>query len=259
MNKSAVMSHFSAILDNMLDNSLYFDVFFQQPVSASDIGGSIDDISVPENINIYFGATRGCIVDDNYDYVIKFDVDEDNDGGSCCAREYGIYERAKARGFGQYFTEVEYLGSYTKTIMFYDFNDITRHFDFDYYYDGFDEEFAKYEDYFGDIHPVTISIPLYAYRKASWHSSKPRPMGAPDYLKLVKKITSPMRDKNISVAVEFVYEYGEEAYAELTDFMYEENINDLHGGNIGDVDGHMVFIDFSGYHKGYDYCDSSEE
>ena len=52
----------------MLDNSLYFDVFFQQPVSADDISGSIDDIALPENLNIYFGAKRGCIVDDNYYY-----------------------------------------------------------------------------------------------------------------------------------------------------------------------------------------------
>lgn len=258
MNKSAVMSHFSAILDNMLDNSLYFDVFFQQPVSANDISGSIDDIALPENLNIYFGATRGCIVDDNYDYVVKFDVDEDNDGGSCCARECKIYEKAKARNLDRYFVEAEYLGSYTKTIMFYDFNDITRYYDFDYYYcEEFDDDFVRYEDSFGTIHPVTISIPLYAYRKANYYHDEPGDMS--NYVQMAKRITSPMRDKNLGVAVSFVRNYGEEAYEVLTDFMYEEGINDLHGGNIGKVDNRMVFIDFSGYHKGYDYCNSSEE
>ena len=57
----------------MLDTSLFFETFWQAPYSSEDFYGSCDDEALPENLNIKFGATRGCIVDDNYDYVVKFD------------------------------------------------------------------------------------------------------------------------------------------------------------------------------------------
>ena len=68
MNKSAVFSHFSHILDNMIENSLFFDTYFMDPVGIEDIEGSALDEAIPANICINFGATRGCIVDENYDY-----------------------------------------------------------------------------------------------------------------------------------------------------------------------------------------------
>ena len=69
---------------------------------------------------------------------------------------------------------------------------------------------------------------------------------------MAQKIHSPMRERNLAVAIDFIREYGQEAYVALSDFMYEENINDLHCGNVGDIDGRMVFIDYSGYHSSCD-------
>lgn len=250
MNKSAVMSHFSKIIDNMIDNSLFFNMYFQTMDNIEDVYGSCDDEAVPENINIHFGATRGCIVDDYYDYVVKFDITGEYMGSSCCDRECEIYARAKELNLDNYFAEVEFLGFYTRTIMFYDAFSIARNMDDCYYYDkNFDEEFIKYEDRFGDIHPITISIPLYGYRKASAHWDSCSREESKKYEQTVKSISSPMYERNLSVAVDFVREYGVEAYYTLTDFMYEEDINDLHGGNIGDIDGKMCFIDYSGFHE----------
>jgi hypothetical protein len=250
MDKNAVFSHFSSIIDNMLENSLFFMTFLQRPSYIDTIYGSVDDPVVPSGLNIHFGATRGCIVDDDYDYVVKFDIDGDAWSDSICDRESEIYTHAKKRHLEQYFCEPVYLGCYNKTIMFYDYNDIDQSMDWYEYGSYFAEEFMQHEEEFGEIHPIIISIPLYAYPKAEYHHS----IGAcPDddvnYINAAKKIHSPMRERNLAVAIDFIREYGEEAYQALTEFMYEEDINDLHGGNIGDVNGKMVFIDYSGYHS----------
>ena len=251
MNKQAIFAHFSKILDNMLDNSLFFETYFQYPTSIENIYGSADDEIMTENLSIRFGATRGCIIDENYDYVVKFDVDED-DYGSVCSVEHSIYQAAKSRNLHQYFAEVEYIGSYTKTIMFYDLYQINREMDPCYDYDNieFDKEFAEHEDSFGELHPVTISIPLYAYRKAKPHwGIMHKNADSQTYRNIANSIDSPMRERNLAVAIDFISEYGEEAYLELSEFMSEENINDLHSGNVGNIDGHFVFIDFAGYHS----------
>lgn len=260
MNKSAVFSHFSHILDNMIENSLFFDTYFMDPVGIEDIEGSELDEAIPANICINFGATRGCIVDENYDYVVKFDVAQDGLECSACEREVDIYTRAKQHNLHQYFAEVEFLGYYTKTIMFYDLYILTKYIEPLYYYDPeeFDANFAEHEDEYGELHPITISIPLYAYRKASSHwCGLGRTHDSEKAEEAAKKINSPMRERNLAVAVDFVREYGEDAYQSLTDFMYKENINDLHSGNVGNIDGSLVFIDFSGYHDHYNSYDNS--
>ena len=251
MNKQAVFSHFSKILDDMIENSSFFSYYFQQPHSLDDIYGSYADVALSENLAIKFGATRGCIVDDEYDYVVKFDIDEDGITGSACEREESIYMRAKEEGFAPYFAEVEYIGSFTKTYMFYDAWRIEQKISYCDYYD-FEDDFMQHEDDYGELRPVTVSIPLYAYRRAQPHwCNNPRYEDNEEYKTMARKINSPMRDRNLAVAIDFVREYGEEVYQALSTFMYEENINDLHGGNVGDIDGHLCFIDYSGYHGSF--------
>ena len=77
MNQEAVFNHFSKIIDNMLDNSLFFETFWQRPYSEDSIEGSVDDAALPANINLFFGASRGCIFDTDYNYVVKFDIEGD--------------------------------------------------------------------------------------------------------------------------------------------------------------------------------------
>lgn len=253
MNKNRIFAHFSSILDTMLNNSLFFDTFFQAPYYMSDIHGSVDDPAIPDNIRINFGATRGCIIDKNYNYVVKFDIEEDN-WGSVCDREIDIYSRAVAAGVQDYFAEAIYLGTYIKTIRFYDAWKIERTINWeDYDPEGFDEEFARYEDDFGPIHDVVISIPLYAYPKATTHKYS---MGNnKEFEQMAYRITSPMRDRNLAIAIDFIRAYGEEAYHTLTDFLYMEHVNDLHFDNVGDINEHFCLIDYGGYHSGdSEYC-----
>lgn len=255
MNKHEVFAHFSSILDDMLDNSLFFETFWQAPYSSEDFYGSIDDESFPENLTMRFGATRGCLIDDNYDYVVKFDVEEDNNG-SACEREDYLYQEACKEQLNQYFAECMYLGTYTKTIRFYDYCNIDRNISwYGYNWQEFEQDFMEKEDYFGDIHDIVISIPLYAYPKAQPH----RPMGIAgahdenEYINKAQKIVSPMRNENLIVAIDFIRQYGEEEYHRITDFLLREDVNDLHQSNLGDIDGHYVLLDYSGYHSGYSY------
>lgn len=259
MNKNEIFAHFSSILDTMLDTSLYFDTFFQRPFSLpEDIEGSIDDEAVPENLSIHFGASRGCIVDNAYDYVVKFDVEEDNEG-CVCEREYHIYQHAKEMGVADYFAESIYLGTYVKKIMFYDCSSVNYYVD-NYYYDPecYEKSFMEHEDEFGSIHEIVISIPLYAYPKAKHHY--PSCVGNDEEIckTAARKIMSPLRE-NLSVAIEFIHEYGEEAYHTITDFLYNENVNDIHFGNVGNIGDRYVIIDYAGYHCGDSYYDDKSE
>lgn len=252
MNKKEIFAHFSEILDDMLYHSLFFDMFLQQPSSIEDIEGSIDDPAVPENIRINFGATRACIVDRNYEYVVKFDIEEDA-RGSACEREEAIYEQACAEGLEQYFAHPLYLGTYTKEINFYDYYNIDQHLDWYGYDEDFESTFMDHEDEFGPIRPIVISIPLYAYPRASrLHPNYGR--GKEEeakYESIARSVNSPLRERNLAVAIDFIREFGEVAYYNLTNFMYKMDVNDLHMGNIGEVEGHFALIDYAGYHSAY--------
>lgn len=261
MNKNEVFAHFSSILNDMLDTSLFFETYWQAPYSSDDFYGSYDDEALPENLNIKFGATRGCIVDDNYDYVVKFDVETDALGYACEREEY-LYNEASRENLNQYFAECVYLGTYTKVIHFYDYYEISRHMDW-YGYDWreFEQKFMANEDDFGDIHDIVISIPLYAYPKAQPHC----PMGIAgthddnEYINKAQKIYSPMCNRNLIVAIDFIRQYGEEEYYRITDFLLRENINDLHQENLGDINGHYILLDYSGYHDGYSNTNEEED
>lgn len=255
MNKQEIFNHFSVIIDEMLENSLFFDTYFQRPFSfESTIDGSDYD-ELPANLLISSGATRTCLIDQDYDWVIKFDTEEDA-FGSACKRELEIYQAAKAYALDRYFAEAIYLGTYTRTFNFYDICNIERYIEFyDYDPKTFEKEFMENEEKFGFIQPITVSIPLYAYRKAEAYDCGP--VDASNRA-LANKVASPLRSRNIAVATAFIREYGMKEYEAFSQFGLEWDINDLHCGNIGEVDGHFAIIDYSGYHSPY-YEDSSEE
>lgn len=259
MDKQKIFEHFSKILDNMIDDSLFFQTYFQQPSYIDDIDGAMDDPNVPEGIHVYFGATRGCILDEDCDYVVKFDIDEDAESDSLCEREYSIYHDACAQNMAQYLAPCYRLGTYVKTVQFYRYEEIDQHMNWcDYDPAEFDENFANHEDEFGELQPITIYIPLYAYPKASYKF--PYCVNDEENERcniIAHKIFSPLRNRSQHVAITFIQQYGEEEYQRFSDFLLEENINDLHTGNCGVVDSHFVIIDYAGYHSLYDSSEGS--
>lgn len=259
MDKKAVFTHFSNILDNMIDESLFFDTFFQRPSALDyDIKGSVDDLAVPENISIKFGVSRGCIIDKEYDYVIKFDIEtDDEDGGSLCEREVKYYHTAQKVDLAKYLAEAEYIGTYTKCITFYDIDKIDRYLNW-YYYDKkeFDEDFMKNEESFGPLNYINISIPLYAYKKASTYNYVMLGNFEHEkYKNMADKFYSPLKREVQQIAIDFVYHYGMKEYARLSEFLVENRINDIHRGNIGSINGDLILIDYAGFHD----CCCSED
>lgn len=248
MNKQEIFNHYSTIIDEMINNSLFWSTYWQRPWSfGSTIDGSDYD-EMPAHILIQGGVTRTCIVDQDYDWVVKIDVEEDA-YGSACEREEQIYDAAKAYALDRYFAEVMFLGTYTREINFYDIMDVERWCDmFDYDPEYFEKAFSENEEKFGPIRPITISIPLYAYRRADTYDCGPVDA---DSRARAKKIASPLYSRNIAVATAFIREFGMDEYKAFSEFSLEWDINDLHCNNIGEIDGHFCIIDYSGYHDCY--------
>lgn len=253
MNKCEVFNHFSKILDTMLEYSLFWDTYFQNPTGLEENAeGNIDNPAFPENLRLRFGITRGCLFDENYNYVVKFDVGTDNYGDSPCRREVDIYNAAKLYNLQNYFTEAIYIGIYHKTIQFYDLEKIENRIAwFDYDPEIFDKNFMEHEDEFGDIIPINISIPLYAYPKATEYRYTMFDKDKESMLEVeARSIASPLRKRGLQIAMEFIDKYGVNEYERLTNFLYEYEVNDLHRGNIGSINNELVIIDYAGYWSG---------
>lgn len=239
MDKSFVFETYSAILDKLLDTSDFMRMYCQRPYMLDE---SYEDM----NVTMVSGATRCCMIAPHNGYVVKFDIEEDG-YGSACSREERIYEAAKELSLEQYLTEVAYIGTYTRTIYWYDVDDIEDIMEW--------ECVADFEDRFPDAvrklkkRPIHISLPLYGYRFArSYHIKDDVKMSEH---KEVDRCGSPLRSRSNYVAIAFLREYGFEEYKRFSQFGLEWDMNDIHMGNIGRVDGKLVLIDFAGYH-----CDS---
>lgn len=257
MNKEAVFNHFSAILDNMFNESLFFCTYFQHPYSIDSIHGSSIDNAVPENISIRFGISRGCIIDTDFDYVVKFDVDFDDFNESISEREVDIYHDAVAYGLGKYFAPAVFIGEYKKVIPFYKAEIVERYVDWcDYDPWLFEKDFANHEEKFGDLENISISIPLYAYPKAMGYKySELNSSEEEDCMSKAKSIRSPLRARHIQIAMEFIHKYGMDEYERLSSFLRDNHINDLHRDNFGNLNGNIVAIDYGGFHS----CDDDDE
>ena len=245
MNKQAVFAHYCHIIDSVLDESMFFQTYLQAPTYL-ELPWSFD------NCTYHSGATRGCFVDEDYDYVVKFDIEGDELYASACAREAHIYQMAKVNNLENYLCEVEYLGTYRRTIKWYD---IDRMWDFmPYGFDGYSEEdFDKVAldaaEALGAPEHIEIALDLYGYRRASF--TERATYVASDYeMTTAKKYKgiSPLTERHVNVLARFIHDYDEMEAKRFSDFLSEYYVNDIHNGNIGYIDGHVCLIDYAGYH-----------
>ena len=246
IKKQEIMQHYYNIIDNLLKNSSFFDAYLQSPFMLDeDICGE-DCNEMPDNLSLRCGATRACLIDSDYDWVVKIDI-EDDALGYACEREMNIYNAARKASLQDYFSEVVYLGTYTRFINFYRWSDMTKYIDlWKFEINTFDEVLEQYEEQMEPVQ-IQINLPLYAYRRANRYDCGP----VSDNLRAdAYRVGSPLRSRNIAVATAFILEYGMDAYKAISKFGLDWDINDLHLGNVGEIDGHMVLIDYSGYHSG---------
>lgn len=105
--RDEIFKHFSDLLTKELDESYMF---------------RIEMYNLDEETNYTFetadaycssGATRMAIIDENYDWIIKFARSEDNRCKDLCEVEEDIYNAAVASGIEQCFARPVYLGKFS--------------------------------------------------------------------------------------------------------------------------------------------------
>lgn len=234
-------TYFKSKLDHAISHSIRASLFFQEPQF-------VQDCLEFEGMNVWCGISRGCIVSDDWNFVVKFSLDEDVNG-DCCERECKFWENAADSNLDMYFAEPKYIGRYKWHGNAYPSREVFR----DLYFDWNDSE----EDIEEDIvkegiekKEISIYLDLYEYPKArlveDW-------CVAPDIkiTEWVRKSGSSFGNKNANVAAFFVETYGEDEFLRVSDFLEWNGINDLHSGNIGFIGDRLVFIDYAGWFEDY--------
>ena len=250
MKATMIFNHFKNILDELIDDSNFFKYYFQYPISLDEDIYWEDweecEAIYSNSTSIRFGASRGCLIDDTYDYVVKFDLTNDDEAPTC-SDEVLIYDAAAQNGLERFFAKPIYLGTYTKKIKFYAWDsDFEGH-------DYFDEEFTnKKLQELGDKYglrkeEIEIRIPLYAYPKAERHEFHVYEKDQDETYRSVSHSNSPLVEREAGIGYAFVSMYGEEIFDALTEFCDEHNINDLHTSNVMELNGELIFTDYCGY------------
>lgn len=231
MDKKEIFKHFSGILDEMIENEDFYKIYFQSPYSLED------DMEVSPSVTLRTGISRACLVDSDFDYVIKIGFEPQDE----CEREIDIYRDAKAYGVEKFFAQPIYIGTYYNNIVFYDVADVEQGrewYDLDSFYDALEE--AKKEC---RIKNISIILKLYAYPRANTYFCNHYSDEAESY---AFESTSPLKEYNLAIAASFINDYGIDDYNELTNFLYEWGIEDIHFGNIGELNHHICIIDYAG-------------
>lgn len=101
MNKHEVFAHFNAILQSMTTDEDWLD-YLQNPWD-SDI-----KIFTP-TIRCCSGISRCALIDDEYEWIVKWDILFDDD---YCEKEAQTFQEAKQLGIDDMMAEEEYVGDW---------------------------------------------------------------------------------------------------------------------------------------------------
>lgn len=177
-----------------------------------------EDFPLAEEINFGTGATKLVLWEDR-DYVVKIPFFYDYDGEDALEEDYCAIEernskRAEKAGL-DCFAPVRYIGT------------IEGHRCYAQPYIGLRKDISK---------ELVSSI-------TSAHCQ---------YLERMNESRTTLRITDELMA-QLIVSYGEDGAEKIIEFCEENEINDLHNGNWGMVDGKPVFFDYSGYH-GASWC-----
>lgn len=227
-----IFQHYSELIDKMLEENEIFKSYFLEPQSLPS------DYKITSNAHITCGVTRGCIVDNNFPFVVKFDLYDyhNDDFFVSCEEEMKYYRLAKRCGFDKYLAEPVKIGTYRNTVA------IKKMYTYIESFENDDEnEFEEYDE----EEEFEIAISLYAYPRAEikdfWKES------TSSNSNIIKH--SPLAERNQAIAETFIELYGEEEFVEFSNFLECCKINDLHGYNCAYIDDRFVLIDYAGFYE----------
>ena len=238
-----VFEHFKSVLDDMIHNHPFWAFYFQNPYSLDC------DTMAGSNVEMHCGASRGCLIDSNYEWVVKWNLTDSGYDENYCEIESEIYENAVAAGLGESFAAVQYAGTYRTKVRTWTQSSIFDVDDGDWYFDGTDEDFLNFINRYGftddDMEEVEIEVPL-------WQAVKAQTAFNMDYSEADEEYASqhqsPLSERSTEIGGMFVADYGADWYDALTHFLNEWNVNDIHFGNIGFMSKRVILIDYAGYH-----------
>lgn len=229
-----IFQHYSELIDRMLEENEIFKSYFLEPQCLPS------DYRITTSARMTCGVTRGCIVDDSFPFVVKFDLyDYNNDDYFVsCEEEMKYYRLAKRCGFDKYLAEPIKIGTYKKTVSIHKRYTCIDSFDNDDYneYEEYDEE-EEYE----------IFLPLYAYPRAEVREFQYQDSSLNH--NAIKR--SPLAERNPAIAEAFIELYGEDEFKEFSNFLDCCRINDLHGNNCAYIGDKFVLIDYAGFYEQY--------
>lgn len=236
--KEEIFSHFKTVIDNLIEFSPFYKNYFLYPYYLWE-----DEVDAFPGIILTSGSTRGCLIDENYDWVVKFNLfEEEVNFYDWCQQECDVFSLARKLKYDKYFSEVIFLGFYCAEV-----NAIPT----DYSRQDFEEVERMYQDAaIEEYENLTIRIPLYAYHKESRDTQIISSRKTQS--RLVQK--SPLTERDPSIGSNFIEKYGEKEFNEFSTFLRAIRCDDLHGKNaFFNIEGNFKIIDYAGYHSNSSY------
>ena len=226
---------YSQIIDKMIDEKTFWRYYFPSPYNM-DYGQEID-----RNTWFSCGATRGCIISNECDEVIKFTFEDGNE----CENELNTYAAAKREGLAFCFVPCRYIGTYERDVW------VLENWDEAAEQTSFSSDPDEWDSVVEDEENVVrkhIYLPLYAYSKIDADDGDLYcDELSPEERNFCRNTESPLTERSYKVGTEFLREYGKDLFMKLSQFCHDWEVNDLHSGNVGYLNGHVVILDYAGY------------
>lgn len=238
VEQQKILKHFADKFNEMIDTNEFWAIYFQDPFSI------INSQQIP--YPICCGISRGSYIDKDFPYVVKWQLTGDS---LECEREEEIYNHACYDNVEQYFAESIYLGEYVRCVNTFsaaDYHDMSS----DEFYPAA-EEFAaimtSMEQFGYERELQHIYLRLWAYPRAEVITRWIKPHSEEVYSSAKQSQASddPL-SMDYNIACCWIDELGLAEYERLNAFLMENDVNDLHGGNIMRRNGQLIIIDYAG-------------
>lgn len=213
------MSRIFELLNELYENFETFRTFINEPSSYrfEEFGDEFQNYGDTDEIEVEWGATKGVLMEIDTDYVIKIPFIEEHDF-DYCAYEETVLEEAAERGLEEFFAETESVGEY-HGVPIYKMERVEVNYD--KLLSKYGEEYSK------------------SCKKSGTLYSE---------VEMTRRFESFDGEYYIDFFNELFFEKGKKKIEELTYFLSDFDVNDLHIANMGvNSNNEVVFIDYSGY------------
>ena len=180
-------------------------------------------LNTHEEYDMYTGATRICVYYKDWDFVLKFD--EKYQTTAYCSLECYHYEMAKAYRVERVLLPIERVAAFDNGLKIY--------------------RQTKFTTGWHDLSPKDNKALQSAY-KQMWRSKA--------FNKICKDMHHDTHDLWIARVTQL---YGKKFMRSLENWISDYQINDLHTGNIGILNGVPILLDYAGY-RGLSYSPSKD-